>query len=148
MDTAPEGGAGSDDTHRDNGSVAGIARWDTCGRGIVRTGSSNADAIDSYPQEVEVSLAPDAAVCGSLGCRESGSQLRVTVGGETRVLCPDCATEFAERKAGRSRAQSERGLDSAERSAEAEPEARTSGQSDGTRSVRSETSGGSGGGRR
>ena len=38
--------------------------------------------------------------------------------------------------------QSERGLDSAERSAEAEPEARASGKSDGTRSDRSETSGG------
>ena len=41
-----------------------------------------------------------------------------------------------------SRFQSERGLDSAERSPEGEPEARASGKSDGTRSDRSETSGG------
>jgi len=144
MDTAPEGGAGSDvPTGRD--CCRRQERPEGHRGRCVRTGSSNADAIDSYPQEVEVSLAPNAAVCGSLGCRESGSQLRVTVGGETRVLCPDHATEFAERKADRSRAQSERGLDSAERSAEAEPEARGSGKSDGTRSDRSETSGGGGG---
>ena len=45
--SAPERGAGSDESHRGNGSVAGFARWDSCGKGIVRTGSSCAEAIDS-----------------------------------------------------------------------------------------------------
>ena len=42
-ESAPKGGAGPDDAHRDNGSVAGIAQWDTLGKVIVRTSSSNAD---------------------------------------------------------------------------------------------------------
>jgi len=46
---------------------------------------------------------------------------------------------------GRSRAQSERGLDSAEWSPEGDPEARASGKSGAARSDRRETSGGSGG---
>lgn len=44
-DTAPQRGAGADDPHRGNGSVAGIARWVTLGRVIVRTGSSYANVI-------------------------------------------------------------------------------------------------------
>ena len=45
-ESAPERGAGSDDPHRGVGSVAGIARWVTLGKVIVRTGSSNVDAIE------------------------------------------------------------------------------------------------------
>lgn len=46
--TAPERGAGSDDSHRGSGSAAGIARWDTCGKVVVRASFSNADAIHLF----------------------------------------------------------------------------------------------------
>jgi len=48
-ESAPERGAGSDDSHRGKGSVAGIARWEHLGGWCVRTGSSNADAIEDCP---------------------------------------------------------------------------------------------------
>jgi len=134
-ESAPERGAGSDESHRATDlwqdSPSGTP-WP----GVVRTSSSNGEDNQSYPVSVEVSLAPNAAVCGSLGCRETGPLLSISVVGEDRVLCPDCATDFA-------RSQSERGLDSAERSPEGEPEARGSGKSDGKRSDQSVTSGGS-----
>ena len=41
----PKRGDRSDDSHRGVGSVAGIAQWDTLGKVVVRTDSSNADAI-------------------------------------------------------------------------------------------------------
>ena len=79
--------------------MAGIARRDTLGKVIVRTGSSNADGNDSNATDVEVALAPNAAVCGSLGCRNGGKFARVTVGAKTRVLCVQHAIEFVEREA-------------------------------------------------
>jgi len=54
----------------------------------------------------------------------------------TQSRCSGCQTPDS------AKTQSERGLDSAEWSAEAEPEARASGKSDGKRSDRRETSGG------
>jgi len=74
---------------------------------IVRTGSSNADAIQFCPRS-------------------------------------RCSTSPISSSASSSRSQSDRGLDSAERSAVAEPEARGSGKSGGKRRDRRETSGGSG----
>jgi hypothetical protein len=98
-ESAPERGAGSDDpTGRDccrrQDRPAGHLEG-----GEVRTGSSNADGNDSNALDVEVSLAPNAAVCGSLGCRKGGKFARVTVGAKTRVLCPQHAVEFVEREA-------------------------------------------------
>ena len=95
-EASPTKGAGSDESHRDNGSVAGFARRDSCGKGIVRTGSSRADPI----------------------------QLSATTTGGA----------FSQRS---------RGLDSEERSPSGDPDDRGSGKSDGTRSDRRETSGGS-----
>lgn len=39
--------------------------------------------------------APAAAACGALGCRETENLVRVTDGGEQRVLCPECAQRWA-----------------------------------------------------
>jgi hypothetical protein len=146
MEASPRMGAGSDESHR---AESCCGRQDSpsgtpCERGCVRTGSSNADHNQSFSETVETRLATNAAVCGSLGCRESGTLLRVTVEGETRVLCADCVTGFVERKASSSRSQSERDLDLPE--PRGSGEGRASGKSDGTRSDRSETSGGCGGG--
>lgn len=102
-DSAPERGAGSDDSHRATDlwkdSPSGTP-WP----GVVRTGSSNAEVNQSCPVSVSSENTPLSAC--------------------------DAKT------------QSERGLDSAERSPDGEPEARASGKSDGTRSDRSETSSG------
>jgi hypothetical protein len=97
MEASPTKGAGSDESHRDNGSVAGFARWDTLG-GCVRTGPSLTEAIEDCPREVEVSLAPDAAVCGCAGCRAGERLLSVTVSSKTRVLCRSCSREFLDRE--------------------------------------------------
>jgi hypothetical protein len=96
-ESAPKGGAGSDESHR----ASCCSRQDSpsgtpCERGCVRTGSSNADANQSYPRYPEVALAPDAVVCGSLGCRETEPLLSVTEGSDSRVLCADCVVEFVE----------------------------------------------------
>jgi len=42
-ESAPEGGAGSDDSYSGSRSLAGTARAGHLDRGVVRTGSSNAD---------------------------------------------------------------------------------------------------------
>jgi len=39
---------------------------------------------------VAVEEAPQAAVCGALGCRETDGLQKVTRGGQSRVLCPSC----------------------------------------------------------
>jgi hypothetical protein len=143
-ESAPKGGAGSDDPTGRNCCRRQDRPAGHCGRCIVRTGSSNADHNQPFPETVETRLATNAAACGSLGCRESGTLLRVTVEGETRVLCADCVTGFVERKASSSRSQSERDLDLPE--PRGSGEGRASGKSDGTRSDRRETSGGCGGG--
>jgi len=41
-----------------------------------------------------VRFAVDAVCCGKLGCAVEEPLLSVTVGGDSRVLCPDCAAEF------------------------------------------------------
>ena len=45
-----------------------------------------------------VRFAVDAVCCGALGCRVEETLLSVTVGGDSRVLCPDCAAEFVRRR--------------------------------------------------
>lgn len=96
--SAPQRGAGSDDSHRGNGSVAGIARWEhSCGIGCVRTSFSERDTNEDFPTEVEASFAPNAAVCGALGCRETAVLLSVKAEGEQRVLCSECVVDFVER---------------------------------------------------
>ena len=45
-----------------------------------------------------VRFAVDAVCCGALGCRVEEPLLSVTVGGDSRVLCPDCAAEFVRRR--------------------------------------------------
>ena len=134
MEASPRKGAGSDEpTGRLNFGRMGPS--DGLLMGSVRTGSSNGETLEDCPEQIQLRLATDAAVCGSLGCRETEPLLSVTVAGEDRVLCPDHATDWA-------RSQSDRGLDSAERSAAAEPEARGSGKRE-ERQRRPKTSGGS-----
>ena len=50
---------------------------------------------DPNERAVAVRWAVDAVCCGSLGCREESGLLSVTVDGEKRVLCAECAAEFA-----------------------------------------------------
>jgi len=50
---------------------------------------------DPNERAVAVRWAVDAVCCGSLGCREESGLLSVTVDGENRVLCAECAAEFA-----------------------------------------------------
>lgn len=38
-----------------------------------------------------VEFAPQASVCGALGCRETDALVRVDRGPRERVLCPECA---------------------------------------------------------
>ena len=66
--------------------------------GCVRINSSNGETIEDCPTQIQLRLAPNAVVCGALGCRETEPLLSVTVGAESRVLCPDCATEFVEQE--------------------------------------------------
>ena len=100
MTEAPENGASADEPTGRLVVGGRPARWDTCGKGIVRNGSSNAKAIEDCPTQVQLRLAPNAVVCGSLGCREVEPLLSVTVETESRVLCSDCATKFVEQVGG------------------------------------------------
>lgn len=45
-----------------------------------------------------VAFAVNADCCGALGCRGGEALLSVTVGGKTRVLCPECAADFVRRR--------------------------------------------------
>ena len=45
-----------------------------------------------------VAFAVNADCCGALGCRTGEVLLSVTVGGKTRVLCPECAAKFVRRR--------------------------------------------------
>ena len=99
MEASPTKGAGSDEpTGR---LIFGrMGPSDGLLSGSVRTGSSNAETIEDCPVELQAALAPDAAVCGSLGCRETEPLLSVTVETESRVLCSDCVAEFVEQVGG------------------------------------------------
>jgi len=68
------------------------------GSGCVRINSSNGETIEDCPTQIQLRLAPNAVVCGALGCRETEPLLSVTVDTESRVLCSDCATEFVEQE--------------------------------------------------
>jgi len=45
---------------------------------------------------VAVRWAVGAVCCGALGCRVDEGLLSVTVDGERRTLCSECAVEFVE----------------------------------------------------
>ena len=71
---------------RNNGRKRGLAPDPTGGAASRR---------DPNERAVAVRWAVDAVCCGSLGCREESGLLSVTVDGEKRVLCAECAAEFA-----------------------------------------------------
>ncbi len=138
--SAPERGAGSDDSHRGIGSVAGIARWDTCGKGIVRTCSSNAHRNQSNATRRECSI---GGFCLFQALRlvncSGANNYPAAVGRFQNHPVAVCRLLVSPEQL--TYGKSERDLDLPE-AAGRRSEGRASGKSDGTRSDRSETSGG------
>ena len=70
------------------------------GRASGKSDGTRSDRPETSGGVVAVlSAAPKAVCCGAAGCRRSDRLVTVTVGGEERVLCSQCAETFARRKA-------------------------------------------------
>jgi len=69
------------------------------GRASGKSDGTRSDRSETSGGAVSVRFADASAVCcGAAGCREGSGLLSVTVGGEKRVLCAECADVFLRRK--------------------------------------------------
>ena len=142
-ESAPERGAGSDDPRSGLGSVAGIARTVHSGRSVVRTGSSDANHNQSNATRRECSIPcywPFQAL-NRFNCSGANNYPCAVWRFQNR---PHAVCRLLVSPEQLTYGKSEGDLDLPE-AAGRRAEGRPSGKSDGTRSDRSETSGGGGG---